>query len=127
MQEDPRSDQVPAAVQEDAGLQGALCYEDLLKKESLGLHSFRWAHMEENTACSLCYTSGTTGPPKVWLPLIKSPCTCEGDANTSSQNEEVAWMPIRSCDCLWLNALPRMSAQLFTSLLKTKLIGCLLG
>src|SRR6187402_2028456 len=38
-----------------------LCYEDLLEGASDG---FDWPVFEENTASSLCYTSGTTGNPK---------------------------------------------------------------
>ncbi|MFN0159751.1 MAG: 3-(methylthio)propionyl-CoA ligase [Burkholderiales bacterium] len=40
---------------------GLLCYEDLLAAES---DSFEWPEFDENTASSLCYTSGTTGNPK---------------------------------------------------------------
>jgi len=39
----------------------ALCYEDLLAAESDALI---WPEFDENTASSLCYTSGTTGNPK---------------------------------------------------------------
>ena len=38
-----------------------LCYEDLLAAESA---DFAWPALDENTACGLCYTSGTTGNPK---------------------------------------------------------------
>ncbi|MEX3985269.1 3-(methylthio)propionyl-CoA ligase [Paraburkholderia sp. EG287A] len=38
-----------------------LCYEDLIDSHSDG---FRWPLLHENDACSLCYTSGTTGLPK---------------------------------------------------------------
>jgi fatty-acyl-CoA synthase len=38
-----------------------LCYEDLLATQS---DAFDWPVFDENTACSLCYTSGTTGNPK---------------------------------------------------------------
>ena len=38
-----------------------LCYEDLLAVQS---DRFEWPVFDENTACSLCYTSGTTGNPK---------------------------------------------------------------
>jgi 3-(methylthio)propionyl---CoA ligase len=38
-----------------------LCYEDLLEAES---DVFEWPQFDENTASSLCYTSGTTGHPK---------------------------------------------------------------
>ncbi len=37
------------------------CYEELLAAES---DSFEWPLLDENTASSLCYTSGTTGLPK---------------------------------------------------------------
>lgn len=36
-------------------------YEGLLKKEP---DHFDWPDLDENTACGLCYTSGTTGQPK---------------------------------------------------------------
>lgn len=36
-------------------------YEDLLAKES---PDFEWINVEENEACAMCYTSGTTGEPK---------------------------------------------------------------
>ncbi|KAL4856390.1 Medium-chain-fatty-acid--CoA ligase [Chlorella vulgaris] len=45
-------------------LQGALCYEELLEQESAGLEGFKWEVRDECQACGLCYTSGTTGPPK---------------------------------------------------------------
>ncbi|MFA5120322.1 3-(methylthio)propionyl-CoA ligase [Zavarzinia sp.] len=39
----------------------ALCYEDLVEAASA---DFEWPEFDENTASSLCYTSGTTGNPK---------------------------------------------------------------
>ncbi len=45
----------------DTELPNALCYETLLAAEDDG---FAWPRLEENTASSLCYTSGTTGNPK---------------------------------------------------------------
>ena len=42
-------------------LPNLLCYEDLLATES---DDFTWPALDENTASSLCYTSGTTGHPK---------------------------------------------------------------
>ncbi|NNC98712.1 MAG: AMP-binding protein, partial [Gammaproteobacteria bacterium] len=42
-------------------LPNALCYEGLISAES---SEFEWPDLDENTACSLCYTSGTTGNPK---------------------------------------------------------------
>ena len=38
-----------------------LCYEDLLEKQNI---EFNWPQFDENSAASLCYTSGTTGNPK---------------------------------------------------------------
>jgi fatty-acyl-CoA synthase len=38
-----------------------LCYEDLIDSSS---DVFAWPSFDENTASSLCYTSGTTGNPK---------------------------------------------------------------
>ncbi|MDO9074283.1 MAG: 3-(methylthio)propionyl-CoA ligase [Rubrivivax sp.] len=44
-----------------AKLPGLLCYEDLLAAQD---GSYAWPEFDENTASSLCYTSGTTGNPK---------------------------------------------------------------
>jgi acyl-CoA synthetase (AMP-forming)/AMP-acid ligase II len=46
----------------DSGkMSGLLCYEGLLAEMPAG---FTWPEFDENAACSLCYTSGTTGEPK---------------------------------------------------------------
>jgi len=42
-------------------LPNLLCYEDLLAAET---DAFDWPRFDENTASTLCYTSGTTGNPK---------------------------------------------------------------
>jgi fatty-acyl-CoA synthase len=42
-------------------LPGALCFEDLVEQNSADCE---WGGFDENTASSLCYTSGTTGNPK---------------------------------------------------------------
>jgi 3-(methylthio)propionyl---CoA ligase len=42
-------------------LENVMCYEDLLDGEE---DIFDWPSFDENTASSLCYTSGTTGNPK---------------------------------------------------------------
>ena len=44
-----------------AGAQALLCYEELIDGAS---DVFEWPSFDENTACGLCYTSGTTGNPK---------------------------------------------------------------
>ena len=41
--------------------QDLLCYEDLLDGQP---DHYDWPQLDENTACALCYTSGTTGAPK---------------------------------------------------------------
>jgi len=42
-------------------LPNAHCYEALLKDQP---ETFDWPQLDENTASSMCYTSGTTGDPK---------------------------------------------------------------
>jgi acyl-CoA synthetase (AMP-forming)/AMP-acid ligase II len=48
---------MPAAT----GIPNLLCYEDLIEAQTDG---FEWPVFDEETASSLCYTSGTTGNPK---------------------------------------------------------------
>ena len=48
---------MPASVK----LPDLLCYEDLLEAQR---DQYDWPSFDENTASSLCYTSGTTGNPK---------------------------------------------------------------
>ncbi len=50
-----------AAHMPETKLANVMCYETLLEAESDG---FDWPALDENTASSLCYTSGTTGNPK---------------------------------------------------------------
>ena len=42
-------------------LPNTIDYETLLENAS---GNFEWAEVDENDACAMCYTSGTTGPPK---------------------------------------------------------------
>ncbi len=42
-------------------LRNPICYEDLIAEGDPG---FAWPDFDENTACGMCYTSGTTGNPK---------------------------------------------------------------
>jgi acyl-CoA synthetase (AMP-forming)/AMP-acid ligase II len=44
-----------------SGLKNLLCYEDLLEGET---DEYEWPVLDENSASTLCYTSGTTGNPK---------------------------------------------------------------
>ncbi len=48
---------MPAA----SSIPNLLCYEDLVEAED---GKYRWPEFDENTASSICYTSGTTGHPK---------------------------------------------------------------
>ena len=45
----------------ETSLANAICYETLVAS---GSESFEWPQLDENAACALCYTSGTTGNPK---------------------------------------------------------------
>ncbi len=45
----------------ETGLANAICYEELVEGQT---DDFEWPEFDENTASSLCYTSGTTGNPK---------------------------------------------------------------
>jgi acyl-CoA synthetase (AMP-forming)/AMP-acid ligase II len=45
----------------DVKLRNAICYEDLIADVG---DDFEWVVVDENAACGLCYTSGTTGGPK---------------------------------------------------------------
>ena len=54
------ADKLPA----DTGIPGLLSYEALLAAQS---GSYLWPELDENTASSMCYTSGTTGNPKAAL------------------------------------------------------------
>ncbi|MCC3154259.1 long-chain-fatty-acid--CoA ligase [Hymenobacter sp. BT770] len=51
----------PKHLPTDSTLPGLCSYEDLLAAESA---DYEWPMFDENTACSLCYTSGTTDQPK---------------------------------------------------------------
>jgi acyl-CoA synthetase (AMP-forming)/AMP-acid ligase II len=53
-------DKLPA----DSGIPNLMSYEALLAKQSA---SYAWPELDENTASSMCYTSGTTGNPKAAL------------------------------------------------------------
>ncbi|MRV75505.1 long-chain-fatty-acid--CoA ligase [Duganella sp. FT92W] len=67
-----------------------MCYEDLL--EGAG-EEYTWPELDERSACSLCYTSGTTGNPKGVLYSHRSTvlhsmamCSADGAALASSDS-----------------------------------------
>ena len=72
-------------------LKGALCYEDLVEGETTALD---WPEFDENTASSLCYTSGTTGNPKGVLythrsTLLHSFAVCSANAVAISMRDSI--------------------------------------
>jgi fatty-acyl-CoA synthase len=71
-----------AAHMPQTSLRNVLCFEDLVAAED---DDFRWVEVDENDACGLCYTSGTTGNPKGVLyshraNVIHALVTTSGDA-----------------------------------------------
>ena len=50
-----------AHMPKESKVPGLLCYEELLEAAS---DAYDWPSFDENSASSLCYTSGTTGNPK---------------------------------------------------------------
>ncbi|HUC68731.1 MAG TPA: 3-(methylthio)propionyl-CoA ligase [Stellaceae bacterium] len=75
----------------ETSLPGALCYEDLVAGES---SEFVWPEFDENTASSLCYTSGTTGNPKGALythrsTLLHSFAICSANAVGISMRDSI--------------------------------------
>ena len=50
-----------AAHMPETSIEGVLCYETLMDEAA---PDYTWPELDENTASSLCYTSGTTGNPK---------------------------------------------------------------
>ncbi|HTS55727.1 MAG TPA: 3-(methylthio)propionyl-CoA ligase [Burkholderiales bacterium] len=75
-------------------LPNALCYEELVNTHS---DRYDWPSFDENTASSLCYTSGTTGNPKGVLyshrsTLLHAYAACLPDALNLSARDVV--MPV---------------------------------
>ena len=75
-------------------LPNAVCYETLVAS---GSSTFQWPQLDENSACALCYTSGTTGNPKGVLyshrsTMLHAYATMMPDALAISRSDVV--MPI---------------------------------
>ncbi len=75
----------------ETSLPNAICYEALVAS---GSPDFRFPELDENAACALCYTSGTTGNPKGVLyshrsTLLHSFATMMPDALGISRNDVV--------------------------------------
>ncbi|MCM8596995.1 3-(methylthio)propionyl-CoA ligase [Accumulibacter sp.] len=68
---------------------GLICHEDLIGAQP---GDYRWPQFDENTASSLCYTSGTTGNPKGVLyshrsSVLHSWAVCAADGLAVSAHE----------------------------------------
>ncbi len=75
----------------ETSLPGALCYEEIVAAEAPDLV---WPEFDENTASSLCYTSGTTGNPKGALythrsTLLHSFAVCSANAVGVSMRDSI--------------------------------------
>ena len=71
-----------AAHMPQTALPDALCYETLIAAETDAL---AWPEFDERRACSMCYTSGTTGNPKAALyshrsTILHTFAVCSADA-----------------------------------------------
>ena len=81
----------------ETSLLNALCYEELLAAQDGALE---WPVLDENTASSLCYTSGTTGNPKGVLyshrsTVLHSLASCSQDVlGLSSQDSVLPVVPM---------------------------------
>jgi fatty-acyl-CoA synthase len=73
------------------GLRDVICYEAFVRAQSAEL---TWPSFDENTASSLCYTSGTTGNPKGVLyshrsTVLHSFAACMGDVLGINSHESI--------------------------------------
>ncbi len=79
-------------------------YDDLIAAQTA---EFEWPQLDENTASSLCYTSGTTGNPKGVLyshrsSVLHSFATCFPD--TINLSSKKWFFPLFQCSTLMLGA-----------------------
>jgi len=91
-----------------------LCYEDLINAHS---DDYQWPEFDENTASSLCYTSGTTGNPKGVLyshrsTVLHAYAACLPDAMNLSARDVV--MPV----------VPMFHANAWSLPYAAPLVGC---
>jgi fatty-acyl-CoA synthase len=86
----------PASAMPPTSLPNVMCYETLLAEQPAQID---WPVLDENSASSLCYTSGTTGAPKGALYSHRSTVLhafsgCMAEMMSSRPERERALMPI---------------------------------
>ena len=86
-----------AHMPQETKIASLLCYEDLIASSS---DDYAWPQFDENSAASLCYTSGTTGNPKGALYSHRSTIlhayasSMPGSLNVSSMDTIVPVVPM---------------------------------
>jgi 3-(methylthio)propionyl---CoA ligase len=79
---------------QETSLTNLISYEELIGDGDTG---FAWPELDENTACGMCYTSGTTGNPKGVVyshrsNVLHAMATCAADAISMASRDTI--MPV---------------------------------
>ncbi|MBL08728.1 MAG: long-chain fatty acid--CoA ligase [Rhodobiaceae bacterium] len=98
----------------DTKLKNSLSFEDLIDAED---EDFDWVRVDENDACGLCYTSGTTGNPKGVLYSHRSNVLHTLAANSADA------MGISSTDSV-LPVVPMFHANAWGISFSAPMVGC---
>ncbi len=98
----------------DTKLKNSLSFEELINAED---EDFDWVRVDENEACGLCYTSGTTGNPKGVLYSHRSNVLHTLAANSADA------MGIRSIDSV-LPVVPMFHANAWGLSFSAPMVGC---
>ena len=71
---------------EASKIPGLVCYEDLIAGQD---GAYDWPDLDENSASSLCYTSGTTGNPKgvLYSHRSRQACGVEGASRAKASRQ----------------------------------------
>jgi fatty-acyl-CoA synthase len=119
-----------------------LDYEKLLQAES---DSFEWPKLDENTAATICYTSGTTGNPKGVVyshrsSTLHAMAACMADALSISESDTImpvvpmfhanAWGLPHACVCSGANLVfpgPKLDAVSLLDLMASEKVTCAAG
>jgi fatty-acyl-CoA synthase len=105
-----------AAHLPDAKISNLVAYEDFIAGAD---DSFAWKEFDENTACGLCYTSGTTGNPKGVLYSHRSNVL---HAMIAAQADAMA---LRACDTV-LPVVPMFHANAWAIAFAAPMVGATL-